>query len=595
MGNQTSAIDTAPTTTIIRRTFYADGALHSQWFNKDFTDSLVYTYDASGARTSLKHIIVAGSTTRVDSVTYLYNSSTGDLDSLAVRWGNPVNSTRTFKFTWDALGRRRQITYPNGTTVKSRYDAAGRLRRLVALHPNGTNDVLDLTFRNRAVDPAGRILWQELACGTYGVSGSACGSNMVSTWNGYDRRGMLVRQVTGTVVDSSRYDASGNLIQRRPRTGIPYTSYSVASSHNELALMVDSGSTHRLRFTYDSNGARTYELDSTSVYRTRGYYYDGMGRTVGTRGYLGQSLYNNAEACQYGPDGQMNKPCENGAPTLAMDGPNTVAAYNGSGFASFVHAPGLDDPLIGLVQATSGGTTRELYFVTDGAGREFAVGDSTGAFDAGLDQSDQWLSWRYSGGSKSSNTFGSSRLAAPTVPGLSFFRNRVYDQTTGRWTQEDPVGAAAGMNVYQFNMNDPVAYADPFGLTPCDKLRRDIATKLKAFMKDWRQAISFRLSGRYDAGHQEELFNWQKGLEKDTKEYDSNGCDDDDDHDGFAPTLEKAKKFMRAPIPEPNAPKPAPYVIQPSEALRITKEKATASAFAVFSAMLGAAVFAMFE
>ena len=464
MGNQTSAVSTAHTTTTIRRTFYADGSLHAQWFNKDFTDSLEYTYDASGARTTMKHVIITGATTRTDSLTYSYNATTGDLDSLTVRWGSPVSATRTFKFVWDALGRRRLITYPNGTTVKTRYDASGRLRRLVALHPNGTNDVLDLTFRNRAVDPAGRILWQELACGTYNVAGSACGANMVSTWNGYERRGMLVRQVTGAVVDSSRYDASGNLIQRRPQAGIPYTSYSVATSHNELTLMVDSGSTHRLRFTYDSNGARTYELDSTSLYRTRGYYYDGLGRTTGTRGYLGQDLYNNTEACQYGPDGQMNVPCENGAPTLAMDGANTVAAYNGSGVASFVHATGLDDPLIGLVRSLSGGSTRELYFITDGAGREFAVGDSTGAFDTGLDQSLQWMSWRYSGGSKSSNTFASSRLAAPTVPGLSFFRNRVYDQNTGRWTQEDPIGVAGGLNLYQFNGNNPVSYTDPFGL-----------------------------------------------------------------------------------------------------------------------------------
>jgi len=49
---------------------------------------------------------------------------------------------------------------------------------------------------------------------------------------------------------------------------------------------------------------------------------------------------------------------------------------------------------------------------------------------------------------------------------VAFFRNRAYDERTGRWTQEDPIGLAGGVNLYQFNGNNPVAYTDPFGLCP---------------------------------------------------------------------------------------------------------------------------------
>ncbi len=38
------------------------------------------------------------------------------------------------------------------------------------------------------------------------------------------------------------------------------------------------------------------------------------------------------------------------------------------------------------------------------------------------------------------------------MPGLSFFRNRIYDQVTGRWTQEDPIRVAGGLNLYQFKI-----------------------------------------------------------------------------------------------------------------------------------------------
>jgi uncharacterized protein RhaS with RHS repeats len=45
-------------------------------------------------------------------------------------------------------------------------------------------------------------------------------------------------------------------------------------------------------------------------------------------------------------------------------------------------------------------------------------------------------------------------------------RNRYYDPTTGRFTQEDPIGLAGGLNAYGFADGDPVNYADPFGLCP---------------------------------------------------------------------------------------------------------------------------------
>jgi RHS repeat-associated protein len=45
-------------------------------------------------------------------------------------------------------------------------------------------------------------------------------------------------------------------------------------------------------------------------------------------------------------------------------------------------------------------------------------------------------------------------------------RARAYDPQTGRFTQEDPIGLAGGINAYGFVNGDPVNYADPFGLCP---------------------------------------------------------------------------------------------------------------------------------
>jgi RHS repeat-associated protein len=48
--------------------------------------------------------------------------------------------------------------------------------------------------------------------------------------------------------------------------------------------------------------------------------------------------------------------------------------------------------------------------------------------------------------------------------GLMYRRNRYYDPGTGRFTQEDPIGVAGGLNLYGFAKGDPVTYRDPYGL-----------------------------------------------------------------------------------------------------------------------------------
>ena len=40
------------------------------------------------------------------------------------------------------------------------------------------------------------------------------------------------------------------------------------------------------------------------------------------------------------------------------------------------------------------------------------------------------------------------------------------DSEIGRFTQEDPIGLAGGMNLYGFAGGDPLSFSDPFGLCP---------------------------------------------------------------------------------------------------------------------------------
>jgi RHS repeat-associated protein len=51
--------------------------------------------------------------------------------------------------------------------------------------------------------------------------------------------------------------------------------------------------------------------------------------------------------------------------------------------------------------------------------------------------------------------------------GQYYRRNRYYDPSAGRFTQEDPIGLAGGINLYGFADGDPVTYVDPYGLFKC--------------------------------------------------------------------------------------------------------------------------------
>jgi RHS repeat-associated protein len=113
----------------------------------------------------------------------------------------------------------------------------------------------------------------------------------------------------------------------------------------------------------------------------------------------------------------------------------------------------------------AGSSTKRYYYLTDGGGRHISFTDSLGS-----NQEDQ-LVFTQNGGNQagsigSSETFDNSRGESPKAPQLSFYRNRYYDQQTGRFTQEDPIGIAGGVNLYAYAGNNPVVYTDPFGLCP---------------------------------------------------------------------------------------------------------------------------------
>jgi len=80
---------------------------------------------------------------------------------------------------------------------------------------------------------------------------------------------------------------------------------------------------------------------------------------------------------------------------------------------------------------------------------------------------------------------GSLIFESRDASGLYFRRNRYYDSEKGRFTQEDPIGLAGGLNAYGFANGDPVMYSDPAGLCPsppwdCPQVAEELKARLIA-------------------------------------------------------------------------------------------------------------------
>jgi RHS repeat-associated protein len=194
--------------------------------------------------------------------------------------------------------------------------------------------------------------------------------------------------------------------------------------------------------------------------------HDGLGRPSGLKTITTingvNEQFGTAVSCVYDPVGRQVTACAGHTVLLGLDGESIVRAGNW-GIAS---GPGLDDPLVGIARG-SGVLNRELYYITDGQGRHLAAGENDGSIAGDIvNGAAQYDGWQATGAASIASGYGAGRLTTGQTPGLAFYRNRIYDQATGRWTQEDPLGVAGGLNLYQFNGNDPVSYSDPFGLCP---------------------------------------------------------------------------------------------------------------------------------
>jgi RHS repeat-associated protein len=295
--------------------------------------------------------------------------------------------------------------------------------------------------------------------------------------------------INESIPDSTRfdteyfYDSNGNQVQEnrivQKATSTPQgqlAQFATATSGHSWQWMM-YGADNKLRYAQKT----WYEGNAEKRTVFTEYRYDALGRRVLARTRRDTSCTGSDWKCLSTMD------------RFVWDGDQLLAEFRGPGAntqsETTLNEDGGNGSFYGLVRYTHAGGIDEPLAVWGGSGAGNAYGivphlSWRGHYEAGSDiqtgvllesGSPTWI-WpnRYKdinlapeiGGSIPDPTrwLGSLLESQVDLNGLAYRRNRYYSPTTGRFTSEDPIGLAGGLNLYGFAEGDPVNHSDPLGL-----------------------------------------------------------------------------------------------------------------------------------
>jgi RHS repeat-associated protein len=405
-GFMTGAVNSADT---LAWDFDQAGQMLSEASTRNAT-TVSYLYYLSGERQKLR-------LNGADVLTYAYEPD-GQLNTLTRAAGV------VFDFNTDSAHRRQNVSFPNGTTTEYSYDLLSRLS-LIRLKLGATvlNDIAyesnDLNNRTARTENGTRLQY------------------------GYDDLSRLLNVnrtlPTAALLEQYTYDRVGN---RLSALGVPG-----AWSYNERNELT---SYNGINFTYDLNGNQT----NRSGPPNRVYSWDVENR-------LTRVSENGTELVtfEYDPLGRrVVKTVLAGAGPLggtrfAYDGEDILFEQGPSGNFTYLHGPGIDEP---LARETAAGV--RTYYHADGLGsvvkRTDAVGNVIGTQAYGS----------FGTGTNVPNGYAYTGREWDEEVGQYHYRSRSYLPETARFLSEDPLRHLVGPNFYTYVENNPTSKVDPMGL-----------------------------------------------------------------------------------------------------------------------------------
>lgn len=394
----------------------------------DLTLESAYTHTPAGRLALLRY---------PDGHTAVYGrDASGRIASVTVTDAQGRNTSLVKDATYLPFGPIAQWSYGNGRTLARHYDADARPVTIEDTAPGG----LAARF---GYDANGRLV----TLGRPGVD-----TPLLSfTYDNLDRLTETRDGPTGTVLESYRYDLTGNrLVLTDARGEQPYA-YPAAS--------------HRL--TSVAGQERRYDAMGNLIAddgRARQFIYNAMGRMAEVK--QGASLLRRYTYNAWGEQVRKTDGTDVGTTlTLYDEAGHWLGDYTATG-QPIQQAIWLDDHPVGLLQAD------HLYYVQT---------DHLGTPRVAIDPTRNVAVWQWD---LKGEAFGSTPpdedpdgdsvafvldMRFPgqrydRMTGLYYNYQRDYDQLIGRYVESDPIGLVGGITTYAYAAGNPLKDADPTGL-----------------------------------------------------------------------------------------------------------------------------------
>lgn len=433
--------------------------------------SVVFTYDGVGQLKERKETATDGTLFHDDL--YKYQAFEGKLSQVTT---NPDDHPAAYSYT----GFGAVYTSDGGDISEKRFDvdALGN----VARNLRGTSE--SSAWQYTTYRPHSTRLWKMGE-----TNGASRGRALDTLAHSYDRAGNLLTTTFYSMVDtagimvagplwnqtsfantSNGYNAEGRLnwSERRTSEDVNKTDRRTLSTagYSMLVAAPSLGRGVYEEYRYDALGRRVWVRSHRKKYCTN--------PTVNTEclGALQRTVWDGDQVLY-----EIRVPGDTGTATTTLESDAPTATLH-FGVVGYTHGNELDAP-VGLFR--SGQPALALHRMwrggidegtaMNGARLECSKNGSVGgclrinwAESQTVSMARSWVD------SGPPSWFGSLATQQRDATGQMYMRNRMYDPVSGRFTQEDPIGLAGGLNLYGFAGGDPVNFSDPFGLWPCPEL-----------------------------------------------------------------------------------------------------------------------------